>query len=153
MNDGTRPLPLSMLPQIYVAMWIGHNELRSDNCTVGQNDDDYPTILSPKRLCWHICTTEMRFYQSGPWINIKMLSYQYRKSHCGDKTVVRSSYLHNGISYIRKMSLFLLNEDPANISDVANTSLTEFKKTKPVQMYIAPGGGGGGGGTLLGKCP
>ena len=40
---------------------------------------------------------------SGPWFNIKM-SYQYRKSHCGDKTVVRSSYLHNGISYTGKMS-------------------------------------------------
>ena len=38
----------------------------------------------------------------GPWFNIKMLSYQYRKSHCGDKTVVRSSYLHNGISYSGK---------------------------------------------------
>ena len=34
--------------------------------------------------------------------NIKMSSYQYRKSHCGDKTVVRSSYLHNGISYTDK---------------------------------------------------
>ena len=31
-----------------------------------------------------------------------MLSYQYRKSHCGDKTVVRSSNLHNGISYTGK---------------------------------------------------
>ena len=31
-----------------------------------------------------------------------MSSYQYRKSHCGDKTVVRSSYLHNGISYTGK---------------------------------------------------
>ena len=27
-----------------------------------------------------------------------MLSYQYGKSHCGDKTILRSSYLHNGIS-------------------------------------------------------
>ena len=36
--------------------------------------------------------------------NIKMSSYQYRKSHCGDKMVVRSSYLHNGISYTGKMS-------------------------------------------------
>ena len=36
--------------------------------------------------------------------NIKMSSYQYRKSDCGDKTVVRSSYLHNGISYIGKMT-------------------------------------------------
>ena len=42
--------------------------------------------------------------RSGPWFNIKMLSYQYRKSHCGDKTVVRSSYLHNGISYTGEMS-------------------------------------------------
>ena len=41
---------------------------------------------------------------SGPWFNIKMLSYQYRKSHCGDKTVVRLSYLYNGISYTGKMS-------------------------------------------------
>ena len=40
----------------------------------------------------------------GPRFNIKMSSYQYRKSHCGDKTVVRSSYLHNGISYTGKMS-------------------------------------------------
>ena len=40
----------------------------------------------------------------GPWFNIKMSSYQYRKSHCGDKTVVRSSYLHNWISYTGKMS-------------------------------------------------
>ena len=42
--------------------------------------------------------------QPGPWFNIKMSSYQYRKSHCGDKTVVRPSYLHNGISYTGKMS-------------------------------------------------
>ena len=30
--------------------------------------------------------------KSGPRFNIKMSSYLYRKSHCGDKTVVRSSY-------------------------------------------------------------
>ena len=35
-----------------------------------------------------------------------MSSYRYRKSHCGDKTVVRSSYLHNGISYTGKMTSF-----------------------------------------------
>ena len=35
---------------------------------------------------------------------MKMSSYRYRKSHCGDKTVVISSYLHNGISYSGKMS-------------------------------------------------
>ena len=43
---------------------------------------------------------------SGSWFNTKMSSYQYRKSHCGDKTAVRSSYLHNGISYTGKMTPF-----------------------------------------------
>ena len=43
-------------------------------------------------------------FRSGPWFNIKMSSYQYRKSHFGDKTVVRSSYLQNGISYTGKMT-------------------------------------------------
>ena len=40
---------------------------------------------------------------TGPWFNIKMSSYQYRKSHCGDKTILQPSYLHNGISYTGKM--------------------------------------------------
>ena len=39
---------------------------------------------------------------------IKMSSYQYRESHCGDKTVIRSSYLHNGIS----QDIFILNRGP-----------------------------------------
>ena len=38
----------------------------------------------------------------GPRFNIKMTSYQYRKSHCGNKTIIRPSYLHNGISYTGK---------------------------------------------------
>ena len=45
----------------------------------------------------------------GPRFNIKMTSYQYRKSHCGDKTILRSSYLHNGISYTNKMSSLYQN--------------------------------------------
>ena len=49
-----------------------------------------------------------------------MSSYQYRKSHYGDKTVVRSSYLHNGISYTGKMvSLYWFSPQgpkiPANV--------------------------------------
>ena len=59
------------------------------------------------------------FMWPGPWFNIKMSSYQYRKSHCGDKTVVRSSYLHNGISYTGKMtSLYWFSP--------LNSSLTYF---------------------------
>ena len=36
------------------------------------------------------------------WFNINITSYQYEKSHCGDKTILRSSYLHNWISYTSK---------------------------------------------------
>ena len=39
---------------------------------------------------------------AGPWFNIKMSHYRYRKSHCVDKTILRPSYLHNGISYTGK---------------------------------------------------
>ena len=43
-------------------------------------------------------------WRPGGWINTKMPSYQYRKSHCGDKTILWPSYLHNGISYTGKMT-------------------------------------------------
>ena len=33
----------------------------------------------------------------GPWFNITMLPYQYRKSHCEDEAILRPSYLHSGI--------------------------------------------------------
>ena len=49
-------------------------------------------------------TVQLKLVASGPWFNIKMPSYQYRKSHCGDKTILRPSYLHNGISYTGKMT-------------------------------------------------
>ena len=42
----------------------------------------------------------------GPWFNIKMTSYQYKKYDCGDKTILRPSYLHSGISYTGKMTIF-----------------------------------------------
>ena len=48
--------------------------------------------------CWFI--TE----RSGPWFNIRTSSYQYRESHCGDKTILRPSYLHNGIFYTGKIT-------------------------------------------------
>ena len=38
------------------------------------------------------------WFRSGTRFNIKMTPYQYRKSHCGDTTISRPSYLHNGIS-------------------------------------------------------
>ena len=42
---------------------------------------------------WSVCIvtwkyTDFYFY-SGPWFKIRMTSYQHRKSHCGDKRVIR----------------------------------------------------------------
>ena len=58
-------------------------------------------------LLW--CTTQTHSQVSRALIHciLKMLSYQYRKSHCADKTVVRSSYLYNGISYTFRHLFFI----------------------------------------------
>ena len=68
-------------------------------------------ISGASSIFWHIhfivcsshgvCTI---IHPAGGWINIKMPSYQYRKSHCGDKTILWPSCLHNGISYTGKMT-------------------------------------------------
>ena len=65
----------------------------------GQNSLERATRSAATR---HQSCTDPRSIHPGPWFNIKMPSYQYRKSHCGDKMVVRSSHLHNGISYTGK---------------------------------------------------
>ena len=53
----------------------------------------YPLVLVKSlQLIW----------RSGDWFNIKTASYQYRQSHCGDKTILRPSSLHNRISYTGK---------------------------------------------------
>ena len=49
-------------------------------------------------------TTTKNSISPGGRFNKKISSYQYRKSHCGDKTILRPSYLHNAISYTGKMT-------------------------------------------------
>ena len=75
-------------------------------CSYGQQTTrGHRSVAAFHSTAW-VCTmtTDNELMGSGSWFNIKMSSYQYRKSHCGDKTVVRSSYLHNGISYTGKMA-------------------------------------------------
>ena len=76
------------------------------------DSNNISSMLPP--VCWRtnhgvlvrpaceLCSFFHSRFRPRPWFNIKM-SYQYRKSHCGDKTVVISSYLHNGSSYTGKM--------------------------------------------------
>ena len=73
---------------------------------------------------------------SGGWFDIKMPSYQYRKFHCGDKTVVISSYLHNGISYTGKI-LFILNQGPAMPRQWINGGLCPERYNDVIMGMIA----------------
>ena len=75
------------IPTVEVWEWINNFILHFSGHVI-----TYPCLFIPAK------------WVPGPWFNIKMFSYQYRKSHCGDKTVVRSSYLHNGISYTGKIT-------------------------------------------------
>ena len=46
---------------------------------------------------------------TGGWFSIKMPSYKYGKSHCGDKMILQLFYLYNGISFTGNMtSLYLI---------------------------------------------
>ena len=56
-----------------------------------------------------------------------MPSCQYRKSHCGDKTILRPSYLHNGISYTGKLTSFILNRGPG---DWINIKMSSYQYRK-----------------------
>ena len=56
--------------------------------------------------CWELTCSGVICWWPGFWFNIKMLSYQYRKFHCGDETIMRLSYLYNGISYTEKILIF-----------------------------------------------
>ena len=69
------------------------------NMQINMRINHGPTI-APFRWCYAMTVPSL----SRGWLNIKMSSYQYRKSHCGDETILRSSHRHNGISYTGKMT-------------------------------------------------
>ena len=104
---------------LYAQYRIEHNQEKSI-CTgwhlchisvlVTQEQQYQKAICLLRRRSCHMAYSSMHslFFshctRSGAWFNIKMSSYQNRKSHCGDKTMLRPSYLHNGISYTGKTS-------------------------------------------------
>ena len=58
---------------------------------------DYPVKLDVfllMRHCWDMILGQF---------HLKILSLQYRKSHCGDKTILWSSYFHSGIYFTCKV--------------------------------------------------
>ena len=64
--------PFIIRSQYYGCWWPGD----TNSHTIDREDND-------------LVVPELSGSTPGPRFNIKMSSYQYRKSHCGDKTVVR----------------------------------------------------------------
>ena len=75
--------------------------------------------------------------RAGPWFNIKMSSYQYRKSHCGDKTILRPSYLHNGISYTGKIiSLYWIRAQIGNHNRPSPSSIISIRRIGSTSQHV-----------------
>ena len=51
---------------------------------------------------WNCFRWRVGTISTWDWFNVNMPSSQYRNANGGDKTVLRPSYLHNGISYTGK---------------------------------------------------
>ena len=84
---------------------------------------------------WWGCPLCFIHIETGVWFNIKMSSYQYRKSHCGDKTVVGSSNLRNGISYTGKItSLYWIS--PSDSQYLISNSKSAFLISRPDICHI-----------------
>ena len=87
----------SLLVQVMDWRWTVDNPL--------PNNDDRFHLLMYAPLCLNEITTRGL-----------VPSCQYNKSHCGDKTILRPSYLHDGITYTDKMT-FLYWINPQVYSD------------------------------------
>ena len=72
--------------------WPGTNR-----CQDISNHHAYSTVDTVSHATYQAAKTPNKLYLRE--IRRPITSYQYRKSHCGDKTILRASYPHNGISY------------------------------------------------------
>ena len=89
-----------------------HQSLRlsdASHATVNQAIIGSDNDLSPVQgqvIFWN-GTYAITSQDARPHFNTKMLSFQHKKFHCGDKTILQPSYLHNRIFSTGKMILFL----------------------------------------------
>ena len=96
--------------------WIGLHLFNDDTRPSGHISRPFNLESANSMFIWQSISwlvMAWRLKEPGSPFNIKMSSYQYGKSHCGNKTVIRSPYLHNGISYTGK-TIFVLNRGPGH---------------------------------------
>ena len=84
------------------------------------NIDCYTVVIWQHQDCqWGMRHGLQWGMSPGPWFNIKISSYQHMKFHCRDKTILRPSYLHNGISYTGKTSSLYWIRAQVSIAEAA----------------------------------
>ena len=91
-------------------------------CCGWNNGFDIIYIHIPELSNWFGCASFCCNNIIRKWFNIKRSSYQYRKSNCGDKTILWSSYLHNGISYGDKIFSYWIGA--LSIVDCCNSPIS-----------------------------
>ena len=65
-----------------------------------------------------------------------MTSYQYRRFHCGDKMILRPSYLHNGISYTGKISVYSIRAQ--HLITLLVLRMPYSRRTRTVSWLLMP---------------
>ena len=69
-------------------------------------------LTGNKPLLESMIPMKLGFWPGG-WFNIKMPSYQYRKSHCGDKTILWLTVLSPQWNFLYwQDNIFILNQGP-----------------------------------------
>ena len=100
-------MPSHYLNQCWlIVKWTPRNKFQrtlNHNSNIFMQENGFENVWKMSAIlsrpqCVNPCLVIIR----RPWFNIKKSSYQYRKSNYGDKTILRPSYLHNGISYTGK---------------------------------------------------
>ena len=76
-------------------VWLNHNTQKVANLPITKRGDR----LKPQHLGWP-ATTISTWFLLLPYVNYM----EWRESYCGDRMILWSSYLHNGISYTGRMT-------------------------------------------------
>ena len=74
-----------------------------------KQSNNSPAILRSVEKCLKIILKKYQIsWYPGPQFNIKMTFYLYRKSHCGDKTILRPPYLYTmGFHILARWYLYI----------------------------------------------
>ena len=93
-----------MKRSVIFVVWIFWAQNQNQSCHVTTFIEVALLSYRAKDNPWHTSLTQVFWQTYMALIQYKMTSYQYRKSHCDEQTILRPSYLQLGISFTGEMS-------------------------------------------------